>query len=111
MSGSTSSALKCAAPACTTTVALVIRCASHIAWLTGEKLSTAPCQSRTGTLIEAGPKPPGILKAPPASIHAVPEQDRTADRGGVEAPGHLEGQHVVDPAVRRGAQGLGVGLQ
>ncbi len=83
MSGSTSSAPKWAAPAWTTTVALAIRCASHMAWLTGEKLSTAPCQSRTGI----------------------------ADRGRVEAPGQVEGQHIVDPAVRRGAQGLGVGLQ
>ena len=57
MSGSTSSALKWAAPACTNTVALAIRCASHIAWLTGDRLSTAPCQSRIGTVIVAGSNP------------------------------------------------------
>ena len=59
MSGSTSSALKCAAPAWTTTVALAICCASHMAWLTGNRLSTAPCQSRTGTVTVAGSNPQG----------------------------------------------------
>ena len=83
MSGSTSSAPKCAAPAWTTTAALGMRSASHMAWLTGDRLST----------------------------RAVPEQDRHRDRGRIEPPGRVERQRVVDPAVRRGPQRLGVGLQ
>ena len=68
MSGSTSRAPKWAAPAWTTTAAVGIRSASQRAWLTGDRLSLAPCQSRTGTVTVAGSNPHGEEKASASSI-------------------------------------------